>query len=209
MPGNYESRGWWEELGLTVEEFDRMLSENSNVRPGVVGYVAEERFHERHLQPNANISNIRTPEDQDTDDQGDYAFDYRGYEIRTEVKSILDDSVEERTTLDLETAYEGEFHLKGPSDGHEVMNGDEVTETILYDVSQSDVDVFAISLFPFEKEWEFAFIRTEDLEYTESSDYVPELQDRLLKSNQKVRTPLERPYTGGFTDLLDEVIAAR
>ena len=204
---------YWNDWKLDAEEFNRIIDKNSNALSAIYGYIAEERMREMCLEDNPHVENIRTPEDQDEDDKGDWVFEYRGEPMRVEVKSLqsrtIPDLDDEQTAL---TEDDGEievgFHLKGSSDPRDVEYEGETYSTVLMNVEDSNIDIMAVNLYRVKDEWNFAFIRVDDLPRSQGN-YPEGLKQKLSKSQPKFKIPLRDPYTDDLDELMDDILEER
>jgi hypothetical protein len=206
---------YWNDWKLDPEEFNRIIHQNSNALSAIYGYVAEERLREEFLEDDPRVENIRSPADQDSDDKGDWAFEYRGEPMKIEVKSLQTHTIERvdsnQTKLGDETVpvqWKAGFHLKGTSDQRVVEYDDEEYNTTLMNVEESDVDVMAVNLYKIEDEWRFAFLKVDDLPRSKGN-YPDGLRQRLAKSQIKLTVPLQDPFTDDLFELMDDVLRER
>lgn len=207
---------YWNNWQLSPDEFNRIIDKNSNALSAIYGYVAEERLREMFLEDDDRVKLLRSPEDQDDDDKGDWAFQWRGEPMKIEVKSLQTHTIEEVDTSQ-ETLTEGEgepvryragFHLKGTSDQRTVEYEGEEYETTLMNVEKSDVDVMAVNLYKLKDEWDFAFIKVKDLPRSRGN-YPDGLKQQLAKSQIRLTVPVEEPFTTDLYGLMDEVLQER
>lgn len=207
---------YWNNWQLSPDEFNRIIDKNSNALSAIYGYVAEERLREMFLEDDDRVKFLRSPEDQDDDDKGDWAFQWRGEPMKIEVKSLQTHTIEEVDTSQ-ETLTEGEgepvryragFHLKGTSDQRTVKHEGEEYETTLMNVEKSDVDIMAVNLYKLKDEWDFAFIKVKDLPRSRGN-YPDGLKQQLAKSLIRLTVPLEEPFTTDIYGLMDEVLEER
>ena len=207
---------YWNNWQLSPDEFNRIIDKNSNALSAIYGYVAEERLREMFLENDDRVKLLRSPEDQDDDDKGDWAFQWRGESMKIEVKSLQTHTIEEVDTSQ-ETLTEGGgepvryragFHLKGTSDQRTVEYEGEEYETTLMNVEKSDVDVMAVNLYKLKEEWDFAFIKVKDLPRSRGN-YPDGLKQQLAKSQIRLTVPLEEPFTTDIYGLMDEVLEER
>jgi len=207
---------YWNNWQLSPDEFNRIIDKNSNALSAIYGYVAEERLREMFLEDDDRVKLLRSPEDQDDDDKGDWAFQWRGEPMKIEVKSLQTHTIEEVDTSQ-ETLTEGEgepvryragFHLKGTSDQRTVKHEGEEYETTLMNVEKSDVDIMAVNLYKLKDEWDFAFIKVKDLPRSRGN-YPDGLKQQLAKSLIRLTVPLEEPFTTDIYGLMDEVLEER
>jgi hypothetical protein len=204
---------YWNDWRLDPEEFNRIIDDNSNALSAIFGYVAEERMREMYLEDDPAIEDIRTPDDQDESDKGDWAFTYKGEPMKIEVKSLQSRTVpdvdENQTTLtEGDRKIEVGFHLKGSSDPRDIEHDGETYSTVLMDVENSDIDIIAVNLYEVKDEWDFAFVRVTDLPRSKGN-YPEGLRQKLSKSQPKFEIPVEDPYTDDLSALMDEVLQER
>lgn len=207
---------YWNDWKLDPEEFNRVIHTNSNALSAIFGYVAEERLREMYLEDHPDIENIRTPEDQDSSDKGDWAFEYKGEKMKIEVKSLQTHTIEEvnpdQETLtedgDEPVRYKAGFHLKGTSDQRTVQHEGEEYNTTLMDVEDSDIDIMAVNLYKIKDEWDFAFLKVEDLPRSKGN-YPDSLREKLARSQIRLTIPLDEPFTDDLFDLMDTVLEER
>jgi len=207
---------YWNNWQLSPDEFNRIIDKNSNALSAIYGYVAEERLREMFLEDDDRVKLLRSPEDQDDDDKGDWAFQWRGEPMKIEVKSLQTHTIEE-VDISQETLTEGGgepvryragFHLKGTSYQRTVEYEGEEYETTLMNVEKSDVDVMAVNLYKLKDEWDFAFIKVKDLPRSRGN-YPDGLKQQLAKSQIRLTVPLEDPFTTDIYGLMDQVVEER
>lgn len=211
--GEEQIPNYWNDWKLDPEEFNRIIHDNSNALSAIFGYVAEERLREDYLEDDDRVSNIRSPEDQDSSDKGDWAFEWRGEKMKIEVKSLQTHTIEEvdssQATLTDDgrkpVEYRAGFHLKGTSDQRRVTYDGEEYETTLMNVEDSDVDIMAVNLYKIKDEWDFAFLRVEDLPRSKG-DYPDGLREQLARSQIKLTIPLQKPFRRDLYELMDEIV---
>jgi len=208
---------YWNDWKLDPKEFNRIIDKNSNALSAIYGYVAEERLREMFLEEDERVENIRSPADQDSDDKGDWAFEWRGHPMKIEVKSLQTHTIEEidsnqtKLTDDGGEAiqYKAGFHLKGTSDQREITHEGEDYNTTLMNVKDSDVDIMAVNLYKIKDEWDFAFLKVDDLPRSKGSSYPDSLRQKLARSQIKLTIPLQDPYTKDLYELMDDVLDER
>jgi hypothetical protein len=206
---------YWNDWQLDIEEFNRIIDQNSNALSAIYGYVAEERLREASLEEDSRVENIRSPEDQDSADKGDWAFEYRGEPMKIEVKSLQTHTIEAVDTEQTqpgeatdETQWKAGFHLKGTSDQRTIEYEGEEYSTTLMNVEKSDVDVMAVNLYRIEDKWRFAFLRVDDLPRSKGN-YPDGLRKQLAKSQIRLTIPLEQPFTEDLYGLMDQILQER
>lgn len=208
---------YWNDWKLDPEEFNRIIHKNSNALSAIYGYVAEERLREAFLEDSDRVTNLRSQEDQDSKDKGDWAFQWRGEPMKIEVKSLQTHTIEEVNT-DQETLtdtgdepirYKAGFHLKGTSDQRTITHEGEVYNTTLMDVENTDVDIMAVNLYKIKDEWDFSFLKVEDLPRSKGSSYPESLRQKLARSQIRLTIPLQEPYTKDLYGLMDQILEER
>jgi hypothetical protein len=177
--------------------------------------VAEERLREMFLEDDNRVDNLRSPEDQDAEDKGDWAFTWRGEPMKIEVKSLqthtIDEIDTEQTTLESETEprrYRAGFHLKGSSDQRTELYEGEEYQTTLMNVENSEIDIMAVNLYKIKDKWKFAFLKIEDLPRSKGN-YPDGLREQLARSQIRLTIPLQEPFTDDLYGLMDEVLDER
>lgn len=207
---------YWNDWKLDEEEFNRIIDKNSNALSAIYGYVAEERLREAYLEGDDRVTELRSPADQDAADKGDWAFNWRGEPMKIEVKSLQTHTIEKvdsnQQTLtnngDEPVRYKAGFHLKGSSDQREVSYEGETYNTTLMNVVDSDVDIMAVNLYKIKDEWDFGFLRVEDLPRSKGN-YPEGLREKLARSQIKLTIPLQEPFTKDLHELMDEILNER
>jgi len=85
-------------------------------------------------------------------------------------------------------------------------NGEELTTNCLV---VGEFDVLAVSLFAFERKWNFAFARNEDLPRSTWAKYTPVQRQFLLKSSMAITWPVAPPYHTDLFSVLDLILRQR
>ncbi len=208
---------YWNDWELSPEEFNRIIHKNSNALSAIYGYVAEERLRELYLEDDERVDNLRSPEDQDATDKGDWAFTWRGEPMKIEVKSLQTHTIKEVESTNSSsegsesnepTRYRAGFHLKGSSDQRIEQYEGEEYRTTLMNVEDSDIDIMAVNLYKLRDEWDFAFLRVEDLPRSKGN-YPEGLRRQLARSQIKLTVPLQEPFTDDLYQLMDQVVEER
>ena len=216
MSSEEEIPNYWEDWKLDPEEFNRIIHKNSNALSAIFGYVAEERLREIYLKDDPRVENLRSPEDQDSADKGDWAFTWRGEPMKIEVKSLQTHTINAVDTAQTELGDEDEksvryragFHLKGTSDQRTIQYSGEEYSTTLMNVEDTDIDVMAVNLYKIKDEWDFAFLKVEDLPRSKGN-YPEGLRQKLARSQIRLTIPLREPFTADLYGLMDEVLEER
>lgn len=190
-----------EEWNITAEELSEIVSENPSMRGLMFGFVAEYKLKKEWLL-RRGITNLLRPRSHDRKQKCDFTFDYKGVNVKVEVKCLDTPKVKFKDGI-----YEGTFQCNA-SDTTEVVlpNGRRVTTNCLV---VDGFDILAVCLFAFGNTWRFAFARNRDLPRTAWHKYTPSQQKYLLKSAMKISWPLHAPYTADLFGLLDGLVAER
>jgi len=185
---------------ITAKELAEIVSENPAMRGLMFGFVAEYKLKKEWLL-RPGITNVTRPRSHDRTQKCDFRFEYRGMEIKLEVKCL--DTPKVRLLED--GTYRGTFQCNA-SDTTEVTlpNGRKVTTNCLV---VGGFDVLAVCLFAFGNRWRFAFALNEDLPRTTWKDYTPAQQKYLLKSAMQISWPLEAPYVDDLFAVLNRLVA--
>ena len=216
MSSEEEIPNYWEDWKLDPKEFNRIIHKNSNALSAIFGYVAEERLREMYLENDPRVENLRSPEDQDSADKGDWAFTWRGEPMKIEVKSLQTHTINavDTTQTELEdedeepVRYRAGFHLKGTSDQRTIQYSGEEYSTTLMNVEDTDIDVMAVNLYKIKDKWDFAFLKVEDLPRSKGN-YPEGLRQKLARSQIRLTIPLRGPFTADLYGLMDEVLEER
>jgi hypothetical protein len=216
MSREVEIPNYWEDWKLDPEEFNRIIHKNSNALSAIFGYVAEERLREMYLEDDPRVENLRSPEDQDSADKGDWAFTWRDAPMKIEVKSLqthtinaVDTAQTELVDEDKESVqYRAGFHLKGTSDQRTIQYSGEEYRTTLMNLEDTDIDLMAVNLYKIKDKWDFAFLKVDDLPRSKGN-YPEGLRQKLARSQIRLTIPLREPFTADLYGLMDEVLEER
>lgn len=185
---------------ITAEELSEIVAENPSMRGLVFGFVAEYKLKKLWLEK-PEFQNLTRPRSHDRTQKCDFRFDYRGMNVKIEVKCLDTPKVKIRE----QGAYDGTFQCNA-SDTTEVTlpNRKKVTTNCL---PIGGFDILAVCLFAFGSTWRFAFALNEDLPRTTWHGYTAAQQKYLLKSAMRISWPLEPPYVDDLFVALDRLIA--
>ena len=194
-------RNYLREWDLTPEEINEIIAENPPVLSTLSGFVAEYKLKKLRLQ-DKRITDVTRPRSHDRKSKGDFCFRYRGRVFTLEVKSL--DTPKVRAEVG---GFRGTFQCNA-SDSRPVRlpNGEELTTNCLV---VGEFDVLAVSLFAFERKWNFAFARNSELPRSTWSKYTPSQRECLLKSSMTITWPLASPYQDDLFAVLDSILGER
>ena len=186
---------------ITADELSEIVAENPSMRGLMFGFVAEYKLKKEWLL-RPEIANLFRPRSHDRKQKCDFTFDYRGINVRVEIKCLDTPKVKLKDGV-----YEGTFQCNA-SDTTEVVlpNHRRVTTNCLV---VDGFDILAVCLYAFGNSWRFAFARNRDLPRTTWRGYTPAQQKYLLKSAMKISWPLQAPYVTDLFRLLDGLVAER
>ena len=187
--------------GISAQELAEIISENPSMRGLMFGFVAEYKLRKLWLTK-AGISNVTRPRSHDRTQKCDFRFEYKGQDIRLEVKCLDTPKVRYDGKV-----YTGTFQCNA-SDTTEVTlpNGKKVTTNCL---AIGGFDILAVCLFAFGNTWKFAFALNDDLPRTTWHGYTAAQQKYLLKSAMRISWPLEAPCVDDLFVVLDRLVAQR
>ncbi len=132
----------------------------------------------------------------------DFRFDYKGTDVKVEVKCL--DTPKVRV---VGNGYEGTFQCNASDTTPvELPNGEKLSTNCLV---VGGFDLLAVCLFAFGSVWRFAFALNDDLPRSPSKKYKAEQQAYLLKSSMKITLPLQPPFADEPFGLLDRLLAKR
>lgn len=187
--------------GITADELAEIVTENPSMRGLMFGFVAEYKLKKEWLLK-SGITNIVRPRSHDRKQKCDFTFDYRGINVRLEVKSLDTPKVKLRDGI-----YTGTFQCNASDTTRVTLpNGRKVTTNCLV---VDGFDVLAVCLFAFGKTWRFGFARNKDLPRTTWHGYTASQQKYLLKSAMPISWPLQSPYAADLFAVLDSLVAER
>ncbi|MGA3264641.1 MAG: hypothetical protein ABSC47_11425 [Terracidiphilus sp.] len=190
-----------EAWSLTSEELSEILSQNPGMRGLMFGFVAEYKLKKLWLE-RPEIENLVRPRSHDRTQKCDFRFDYKGTDVRVEVKCLDTPKVKE-----VPGGYEGTFQCNA-SDKTPVNlpNGETVNTNCLV---VGGFDMLAVCLYSFGNVWRFAFALNDDLPRSTWRGYTLEQQQYLLPSSMKISWPLRAPFADSPFGLLDRLVAER
>jgi hypothetical protein len=187
--------------GITRHELSEIVAENPSMRGLMFGFVAEYKLQKEWLfRP--GITNLVRPRSHDRKQKCDYRFDYKGVNVRVEVKCLDTPKVRYEGGV-----YAGTFQCNA-SDTTTVMlpNGETIVTNCL---AVGGFDVLAVCLFSFGNVWRFAFALNEDLPRTTWAKYTESQRAFLLKSTMQISWPLQPPFTADLFAVLDRMVTSR
>lgn len=190
--------GVLERWKVTPEELNEIIAASPSLRGFLFGYVSEYKLKKMWFS-DPRISKLIKYNNHDREKKGDLSFEYKGFEMRVESKSLQTHSIRK---LDGESI--GKFQCDA-SDRREVTlpSGEKLETTCLV---VGDFDLVAVNLFEFEQEWRFAFAKNADLPRSRYSKYTPEQRQYLLATLIEVSWPPKPPFYAEPYRLLDEIV---
>lgn len=177
------------------------IKDTPSLRGMILGYIAEIMFVKYVLQPDKNITDIRSHDDHDrNNNKVDRDFLYRGKRITIQLKSIQTNSI---CLRDNENVLHADVQNDG-SDKRDVLlpNGDIVTTT---NYKIGDYDILAVPLFPFTGSWDFAYKLNAKCRMTTSNKYSEEQKKYLLSTIEKITFPLSDDWTDSLDKCIDQL----
>jgi|SRR5271157_595125 len=186
---------------ITAAELSEIVYENPSMRGLMFGFVAEYKLKKMWLL-RPEIANLVRPRSHDRKQKCDFRFDYKGADVKLEVKCL--DTPKVRAVGD---GYKGTFQCNASDTTPvELPNGEMLATNCLV---VGGFDLLAVCLFAFGNVWKFAFALNEELPRSPSNKYTPEQQRYLLKSSMNITLPLQPPFADEPFGLLDRLLAQR
>lgn len=182
---------------VTVEDLTELVDANPSLRGMIVGYLAEQKLRQIWVGDD-RVQKLIKYDDHDRTKKGDVFFEYKGVQVRVEVKSLQTNHVEKTPT-----GWKGKFQCDASDRRPVTLPNGEVVETTCLLVGE--FDLLAVNLFEFGQEWRFAFAKNEDLPHP-TRKYTPEQRQYLLKGMMDITWPLQPPYRDEPFALLDEIL---
>jgi hypothetical protein len=185
----------WE---ITEEELTKVLDENPSLRGMMMGYVGEQKVT-AWFKKSGRVSGVLKYDDHDRSKKGDISFQYKGHEVRVEVKGLQTNTVKDLGGGKWKGTFQCDASDRRPvrfPDGHTLE-----TTCLLV----GEFDLLAVNLFGFGEEWRYAFALNSELPRSKSKKYTEYERERLLSSSMKITWPLELPFHASPWALLDHV----
>lgn len=191
-----------EKLSLTEEELTQLAEENTSFCGVLEGYASEVHF-KKIVENTPHITHHYKPGDNNTIQKGDRVVTYKGVEISTEVRTILNcKRIRKHQTIDGKTCCDGYFkanssHLRKLtfSDGSSMM-----TRNCLID---SGIHIYAICVKPMTGKWDFVYCMTKDLPKGLNCEGTDLQRKELLTPQILVKYPPEGLWTDDFQIILE------
>lgn len=191
-----------ERWSITEAELTDLVDENPSLRGILLGYVAERKFHDIHLNADG-VTEATKDDDHDRKKKGDRRIVYRGEQFLIEVKSLQTKLVKSVGS----DQWSGKAQVDA-SDKRTVTfkNGSKLATTCLL---RNEFDILAINCFAFGEEWRFAFALNAELPQNQFKQYTEYQRKYLLPTLIEVVWPLKPPFTDDLPALLARLHAAR
>ncbi len=196
MPNRRDFLAEWK---ITPEELNELLNENPSLRGMTSGYIAEFKLR-KVLERIPELKYLGKPRDHDRKKKYDQGYEYKGHEIRVEVKSLQTNSVRDLG----DGKFVGRFQCDA-SDARKITfpDGSTLSTTNLL---RGQFDIVAVPLFAFIHEWDFVFALNRDLPGSTESSYSDYHRGLLLAGMMPLDYPPNSPYTENFLRLCDAII---
>lgn len=188
----------WE---ITQPEIEELIQANPSLRGITFGYIAEYKLRKLWFS-DSRVSDLFKPDDRARSKKGDLYFDYRGFQIKIEVKSLQSNSIR-KTSEEIV----GKFQCDA-SDRRLIAlpNHQSVNTTCLL---VGEFDLLAVNLFAFGEGWQFAFAKNNDLPRSTSPKYSSTDQQYLLATQMSITLPLKPPFEPEPFRLLDDIFSEK
>lgn len=188
---------------VTAEELTEVIDFNPSLRGMVLGYLAEVKLKSVWFS-GPEIQHSIKYDDHDRKKKGDIVVTYRGHKFIIECKSLQTNSIK----INREN---GTYFGKAQCDASDrrtvsFLDGS-VLETTCLQVGE--FDILAVCVFGFRGEWEFHFVRNQDLPRSSFRKYSEIQRSRLLASLVPISIPIKSPFYDNPFTLMDEIIQER
>lgn len=187
-----------ERWSITEEQLTDLVDQNPSLRGIMLGYVAEQKFHDSFLE-HPEITEKGKDDDHNRTKKGDRRIVYKGKTLTIEVKSLQSAMVKKLGPDE----WEGKSQVDG-SDRRIIKfpDGTELNTTLLL---RGEFDLLAVNCFAFGEKWRFAFAKNKDLPTSSFKKYTEEQRKQLIASLVPVTWPPKAPFTDDPFKLLDEL----
>ncbi len=198
--------GFMEDYEISYDLINKLLTENPSFRSFGLGYAAEGKLRELHLDNNPEVTEVEKYDDHDRTKKGDLAFRYRGYQFTVEVKSIQNVSmVPQKRSGIIKPVFQCDA-----SDRRLVKFADGTTLQTT-NLLVGEFDLVAVNLFAFENKWKFVFAANSDLPTVRNvrgaaQKYTEYQMDNLLMGSMPMTNPPSEPYEEIPWNILDRMV---
>lgn len=153
--------------GVTLEEIESLLNENSSLRGYVQGFVAERRLSQ-FFKDLPGVERVEKIPDA-SEEKGDLRITYKGEVIRLELKSLASDSIRHDC---LNETWQGKVRSKATDKRDVEIDGVGVVRTSC--LVKGEFDVLGICCLPVDGTWSYLFM--EEI-------YLPESNPHLIQTS--------------------------
>ncbi|HCT9943492.1 TPA: hypothetical protein OUD64_004452 [Enterobacter kobei] len=184
---------------INENKLTEIINNNPSLRGMVLGYIAEDKFHELFLE-DERVKEVSKDDDHDRKKKGDRTFVYKSKRFTVEVKSLQ--------TAMCKKNEDGTFFGKAQVDGSDrrvvkFPDGSELNTTLLL---KGEFDILAVNCFAFGEGWKFVFAKNADLPSSTFKKYSEEQRKQLIASLITVTWPPQPPFFEDPFPLLDELL---
>lgn len=188
-----------ERWGVSEEQLTELVDNNPSLRGMMLGYVAENKFHDLFLNHD-EITEVGKDDDHNRKKKGDRFISYKGKKFVIEVKSLQ--------TAMCKQLGDDEWVGKSQVDGSDrrivkFPDGSELNTTLLL---KGEFDILAVNCFAFGERWRFAFAKNKDLPSSTFKKYSEDQQQKLIASLVPVTWPPKPPFHEDPFALLDQLL---
>jgi hypothetical protein len=191
-----------ERWGITEDQLSELIDKNPSLRGMVLGYVAENKFHDAFLD-HPSITEVDKDDDHNRKKKGDRRIVYNGHTLTVEVKSLQ--------TAMCKQNPDGSWSGKAQVDGSDrrIVKFPDRTELNTTLLLRGEFDLLAVNCFAFGETWKFAFAKNSDLPTSTFRNYTKAQQEQLIASLIPVDWPPKPPFTDNPFALLDELVTEK
>lgn len=187
---------YFKQWSAKTDEFNEVFARNPSLAGMMKGYLAEEKLRPV-LSGHPKVKNLRSPDDHDRSQKGDWKFEWEGRTVTVEVKCLQSNFIEET-----DDGWRGKYQCDASDKRPVTLSSGDTIETTL--LKRGEFDILAVAIFDFNEEWKFIFAKNKELPRTTYSNYTNEQQNELIKGTHTFKYPLEKEsiYTENIWSLL-------
>ena len=187
---------------ISISEIRKITKKSPSLRGILLGYLAEERFHNLILK-NKKIKDVRKHDDHDRKNNKidrDFLYNQK-HRISVQLKSIQTNSIKwDKKNKKFTAIVQNDASCK-----REIVlpNGEKIRTT---NYKIGDYDILAVPLYPFCSKWIYAYKLNKNCRKSNYKKYSESQKKYLLSTTEKITYPLEKEWTTNLDNIIQEVI---
>ena len=188
-----------EHLDTTVERLGMLYKTNPNFRAIVDGYNGEDHFKPM-VESLSGVDSIHKPGDQNRNQKGDLAFNYKNIPVSVEVKSVAKNTIKQNLF-----GWSGKAAVKS-SDKKVLTFSDGSTADVAM-LPRGQFTILAVCCHAFTGSWkDFQYCLNTDLPMPNSGSLTELQKSELISVLIPVQWPPVAPFTTDLQSVLDRAI---